>query len=92
MYPEVHFTKEATLRWSGVEAKAPQAPQWLTVISSSLPTKGSASTTMGPLRAVTEPVQAWGNLHNLIGGSQVITAVLHTTRKSHAVPPSHKAV
>ena len=28
--------------------------------------------TMGPLRVVTEPVQAWGNLHNLIGGSQVI--------------------
>ena len=26
--------------------------------------------TMGHLRAVTEPVQAWGNLHNLIGGSQ----------------------
>jgi hypothetical protein len=27
-------------------------------------------TTIGHLRAVTELVQAWGNLHNLIGGSQ----------------------
>jgi hypothetical protein len=27
-------------------------------------------TTMGRLRAVTEPIQAWGNLHNLIKGSQ----------------------
>jgi hypothetical protein len=27
-------------------------------------------TTMGHLRVVIEPVQAWGNLHNLIGGSQ----------------------
>jgi hypothetical protein len=27
-------------------------------------------TTMGHLRAVTESIQAWGNLHNLIGRSQ----------------------
>ena len=31
---------------------------------------GVPRTTMGRLRAVTEPVQGWGNLHNLIGDSQ----------------------
>ena len=50
--------------------KAPQIPRRLTVISSSPPTKMEDPTTMGHLRAVTEPVQAWGNLHNSIGGSQ----------------------
>jgi hypothetical protein len=50
--------------------KAPQTPQRLTIISSSPPTKMEDPTTMGHLRAVTELVQAWGNLHNLIGGSQ----------------------
>ena len=51
--------------------------------------------TMGPLRAVTEPVQAWGNLHNLIGGSQVITtkglnlgAISTTPLETPSNPPS----
>jgi hypothetical protein len=50
--------------------KAPQTPWRLTIISSSPPTKMKDPTTMGHLRAVTEPIQAWGNLHNSIGGSQ----------------------
>jgi hypothetical protein len=57
--------------------KAPQTPRRLTVISSRSPTKMEDLTTMGHLRAVTEPVQAWGNLHNLIGGSQ------ETPRRHH---------
>jgi hypothetical protein len=32
---------------------------------------------MGHLRAVTKPVQAWGNLHNLIGGSQELSLMHH---------------
>ena len=67
MYPEVHTLASANLRWSGVEAQgSPNA----TVISSSPPTKMEDPTTMGHLRVVTKPVQAWGNLHNSIGGSQ----------------------
>src|SRR5664279_1461999 len=83
MYHEVHFPMEASLRWSGVESQgSPNSHQWHTVISScphqcgvprttSFPHQcGVPRTTMGPLRAVTKPVQGWGNLHNLIGGSQ----------------------
>ena len=44
--------------------------QWLTLFSSCLHQCGVPRSTMGPLRAVTDPVQGWGNLHNLIGGSQ----------------------
>ena len=51
--------------------------------------------TMGPSRAVTEPVQAWGNLHNLIGGSQVIAtkglkleAISTTQLETPSNPPS----
>ena len=45
-------------------------PQWLTLFSSCLHQCGVPRSTMGPLRAVTDPEQGWGNLHNLIGGSQ----------------------
>jgi hypothetical protein len=45
-------------------------PRRLTVISWSPPTKMEHPTTMGHLRTVTEPIQAWGNLQNSIGGSQ----------------------
>jgi hypothetical protein len=38
----------------------PSLPRWKT------------RSTMGPLRALTEPIHAWGNLQNLIGGSQLI--------------------
>jgi hypothetical protein len=44
--------------------------------------EGNSRSTMGPLRAVTEPIKAWNNLHNLIGGYQII---------STKVPQSHKA-
>src|SRR5664279_2140688 len=70
IYPEVHFPMEASLRWRGVESQCLQAPQWLTLFSSCLHQCGVSRSTMGPLRAVTDPVQGWGNLHNLIGGSQ----------------------
>jgi hypothetical protein len=73
MYLQVHTLSDANLHWRTVEAhKAPQMPRRLTVFSSSHPPYMEDRSTMGPLRAVTEPVQAWGNLHNLIGGSQVI--------------------
>jgi hypothetical protein len=70
MYPEVHTLASANLRWSGVEAQGSPTPQRLTVISSSPPTKMEDPTTMEHLKAVTKPIQAWGNLHNSIGGSQ----------------------
>jgi hypothetical protein len=70
MYPEVNTLASANLRWSDVEAQGSPTPRRLTVISSSPPTKMEDPTTMGHLRVVTEPIQAWGNLHNSIGGSQ----------------------
>jgi hypothetical protein len=39
MYPKVDILADATLHWSGVDAQGSQAPQRLTVFSSSLPTK-----------------------------------------------------
>ena len=42
----------------------------LTLFSRELATKAYSRSTMGHLRAVTEPVQGWGNLHNSIGVSQ----------------------
>jgi hypothetical protein len=70
MYPEVHTLAGANLCWSGVEA---QGSPNITETHRNLlgpPTKMKEPTTMGQLRAVTEPVQAWGNLHNLVGGSK----------------------
>jgi hypothetical protein len=61
MYPEVHTLASANLRGAMWRHKAPQTPRRLTVISSSPPTKMEDLTTRGHLRAVTEPVQAWGD-------------------------------
>ena len=53
--------------------KAPQTPPMAhRILLEPSHQNGSPRSTMGPLRAFTEPVQAWGNLHNSIGGSQVI--------------------
>ena len=49
---------------------APQMPRRLTVSPRAFPPKGKPSIHYGTLRVITEPVQAWGNLYNLIGGSQ----------------------
>src|SRR5664279_1311893 len=71
IYPEVHFPMEASLCWSGMESQgSPNSHQCHTGISSCPHQCGVPRTTMGPLSAVTKPVQGWGNLHNLIGGSQ----------------------
>src|SRR5664279_2977390 len=71
IYSKVHFPVETSLRWSGMESPgSPNSRQLHTVISSCPHQCGVPRTTMGRLRAVTEPVQGWGNLHNLIRGSQ----------------------
>ena len=67
-----------------------RAPQRLTLFSRVRTTKAGTRSTMGHLRAVTKPVQAWGNLHNLIGGSQVIATKApprhHQDHKPSRVP------
>jgi hypothetical protein len=64
---------DATLRWSGMEAQgSPNATEAQRILLEPSHQKGSSRSTMGPLIAVTKSIQAWGNLHNLIGGSQVI--------------------
>jgi hypothetical protein len=70
MYPKVHTLAGANLRWSGVEAQGYPNATEAHRNPSSPPSKMEDPTTMGHLGVVTEPVQAWGNLHNLIGGSQ----------------------
>jgi hypothetical protein len=56
MYHEVHTLVSATLRWSGVEAKAPQTPRRPhRVLHEPSHQKGSYRSTKGPLRAVTNP-------------------------------------
>jgi hypothetical protein len=70
MYPEVHTLASANLYWSSVEAQgSPNATEAHRNLLEPSHQDGRP-TTMGHLRAVTEPVQAWGNLHNPIGGSQ----------------------
>jgi len=51
-----------------------RAPQRLTLFSRMRTTKaGTRSTKRWPWRRRPKPLQAWGSLHNLIGGSQVST-------------------
>jgi hypothetical protein len=69
MYPEVHTLASANLRWSGVEAQgSPNATEAHRNLLEPSHQDGRPDH-YGTLRAVTEPVQAWGNLHNSIGGS-----------------------
>jgi hypothetical protein len=70
MYPKVHILAVIISIGAVWRHKAPQTPRRLTVIFLSPPTKMEYLTTMGHFRAVTEPIQAWSHLHNLIGGSQ----------------------
>jgi hypothetical protein len=69
---------DATLRWSGVETEcSPNAIEAHRILLDPSHQEGSPRSTMGPSRAVTEPMQARGILHNLIGGSQVIATKYH---------------
>jgi hypothetical protein len=68
MYPKVHTLAGANLRWSGVEAHG--SPNAMEAHRNLLEPSHEDRTTMGHLRAVTEPVHAWGNLHNSIEVSQ----------------------
>src|SRR5664279_4132562 len=85
IYSKVHFPVETSLRWSGMESPgSPNSHQWHTVISSYPHQCGVPRTTMGPLRAVTKPVQGWGNLHNLIGVFQQYPEAPRQQRPSRA--------
>ena len=83
MYPEVHTLVGATLRWSGVEEQGtPNATMVHRILLEPSHQKGKLRSTKGPLRVVTEPVQACGELHNLIGGSQVISTKITSLRQT----------
>jgi hypothetical protein len=72
MYLKVHTLVGANLRWNGVEAEGtPNATEAHRNLSEP-PSKMEDPITMRPLRAVNGPYKAWGNLHNLIRGSQEI--------------------
>ena len=82
IYPEVHFPMEASLRWSGAESQSELridvngTPYLLRVLHQCV----EARTTMLPLRSTTKPLQGWGTLHNLIGGSHQIPRATKTPR------------
>jgi hypothetical protein len=83
MYPEVHNLASATLCWSDVEAKALQTPQMHHRIFSSLPTKREVLDPLRTLEGDHKPLQAWGNIWNLIGCSQEITMKASHLRNLH---------
>jgi hypothetical protein len=59
MYLEVHTLVGATIRWSSVDAQGtPNARMAHCILLEPSPQKGNPRSTMGPLRVVTEPVQA----------------------------------
>jgi hypothetical protein len=60
MYPEVHNLAGGTLRGSGVEAQGtPNVMMVHCILVEPSHQKGNPQSTKGPLRVVTEPVQAW---------------------------------
>jgi hypothetical protein len=74
MYPEIHTLAGATLHWSGVGAQGtPNATIVHHIILDPSHQKWNPRSTMGPLRMITELVQAWDDLHNLIGGWKSIS-------------------
>ena len=76
--------KYVSLERCGVH-KAPQTPQMAhPILLVNSRHKGEIhDSTMGPLKVVTEPLhQAWGNLHNLIGGSQAIATKAYKLEES----------
>ena len=82
IYPKIHFPTESNLLWSGAESQSdPQiAIKWHNISPPCPHQCGVSRATMGHLRVVTEPVQDWGNPHNLIGGSQQISLATKTPR------------
>ena len=62
----------------------PNATNGLTLFSGDelRPNGPNSLSTIGAFKVATEPLQAWGNLHNLIGGSQEMATMTSSSRNN----------
>jgi hypothetical protein len=74
MYPKVHPSRCYTFCWSSVETQARLRKHHNSSLYSprSFPPKGKSVIHYGTLEDGQQTRQAWRNLHNLIGGLQVL--------------------